>query len=125
MLLSQPLYKPLFKKGFRFVLPKIEQLRTFENNPHHWLLTFFFVFFSPDLSVKTSISSKNVDTLFMIFCTVILQPKGSLRAHYHLSNAILILSTRTGNLIPRQYKAKIVANTKLNSQIFVSSTSRY
>ena len=40
-------------------------------------------FFSPDLSVKILNFSKAVHTIFINFCTVILHPKGPLRAQRH------------------------------------------
>ena len=44
------------------------------------IVLFFFCFFSPDLFMKISNFSKTVHTIFTKFCTVILHPKGPLRA---------------------------------------------
>ena len=41
------------------------------------------LFFSPDLFMKISNFSKTVHTIFTKFCTVILHPKGPLRAQRH------------------------------------------
>ena len=43
----------------------------------------FFVFFSPNLSMKMANFSKTVLTIFIKFCTVILHPKRPLRAQRH------------------------------------------
>ena len=45
--------------------------------------TYAIVFFSPDLFKKISNFSKTVHTIFIKFCTVILHPKGPLRAQRH------------------------------------------
>ena len=43
----------------------------------------FFVFFSPDFSMKISNFSKTVHTISIRFCRVIIHPKGPLHAQRH------------------------------------------
>ena len=50
-----------------------------------YVIVSFFVFFSPDLFMKKPIFSKTVHMIFIKFCTVILHPKGPVRAQRHQS----------------------------------------
>ena len=51
------------------------------------------IFFSPDLFMKISNFSKTVHTNFIKFCTVILHPKGPLRAQRHQNPMTEMLET--------------------------------